>query len=94
MATEFSLDMNKASDQIVTFIVAGKIGDARREIQWVREHSKSSPARDDLLSQLEHDLNGLIRNGNVLEVTTRAEALVRAAIEAGPTEMDKALMRY
>ncbi|MRN66538.1 hypothetical protein [Brucella sp. 10RB9213] len=94
MATEFSLDMNKASDRIVTFIVAGKIEDARREIRWVKEHSKGTPVRDKLLAELERDLDSLFRSGNVLQTTTRAETLVRAAIEAGPTDADIALMRY
>ncbi|KAB2738537.1 hypothetical protein F9K90_07605 [Brucella anthropi] len=94
MATEFSLDMNKASDRIITFIVTGKIDDARLEIGWIKDHSKETPIRNKLIAELERDLESLFQSGNVLQTTTRAEALVRAAVEAGPTDMDKALMRY
>ncbi|WGG58176.1 hypothetical protein [Brucella intermedia] len=94
MATEFSSDMNKASDRIVTLIVAGKIENARVEIDWVKNHSKETPARNKLIAELERDLDSLFKSGNVLQTTTRADAMVRAAIEAGPTDIDKALMRY
>ncbi|HBQ34475.1 MAG TPA: hypothetical protein DD739_17775 [Ochrobactrum anthropi] len=94
MATEFSSDMNKASDRIVTLIVAGKIENARVEIDWVKNHSKETPARNKLIAELERDLDTLFKSGNVLQTTTRADAMVRAAIEAGPTDIDKALMRY
>lgn len=94
MATEFSSDMNKASDRIVTLIVAGKIENARIEIDWVKDHSKETPARNKLIAELERDLDSLFKSGNVLQTTTRADAMVRTAIEAGPTDIDKALMRY
>ena len=86
--------MKEASARIVTFTVVGRLDDARREIGWIRDHSQETAIRNQLLDDLERDLGEFYQSRNHLQLMTRVQQMARAAIEAGPSDTDKALMRY
>jgi hypothetical protein len=94
METQFSLDMHKASSLIIEHPLAGRSNEACEEVEWIRAHSAPSEVRDALLATLSRDWDDLAAGRDAPKIGVRIAALRDAAIKAGPSAVDGALMRY
>ena len=78
----------------MSYILGGKFADARRELDWIKDHSAPNARKDGMISRLHRDLDVMTGNLNAYEIDVRIEELRKAAVKAGPTDADKAILRY
>ena len=94
MKSQFELDIEGSSDRLASYILEGKRDQARRELDWIRDHSSPTACKSEIIARLHRDIDGKSSDIDAHDIEMRVKQLRQEALAAGPTHLDKTLLIY